>query len=60
MDLLEKIELFYKMAQQLESELGDSPDETSDVDLISNSPVTASVQNRMAKLAKLAKNSKGK
>lgn len=56
MNLLEKIELFYKMAQQLESEMGDS-DVNNEIDGEPISTSTASVKARMAKLAKLAKRS---
>ena len=53
MNLLEKIDVFYKMAQKLEeTPLGNDPAEN-----IKESPKTASIQERMSKLSKLAKRS---
>ncbi len=54
MNLFEKIDLFYKMAQQLEENpLGSDPIET--VENTQESEKSASVKERMAKLAKLSK-----
>lgn len=59
MDLFEKIELFYKLAQQLESGSEDI-NSIADGELEPEHTTSASVKNRMKKLAALAKNSKTK
>lgn len=53
MELLEKIELFYKMAQQLENGEEISEEE-------SNPPINTAILDRIAKLNSLAKHSKSK
>ena len=54
MNLFEKIDLFYKMAQQLEENpLGSDPIEA--IENTQENEKSASVKERMAKLAKLAK-----
>jgi hypothetical protein len=54
MNLFEKIDLFYKMAQELEENpLGTDPIEA--IENTQESPKVASVKDRMAKLSKLAK-----
>jgi hypothetical protein len=58
MNLLEKIELFYKLAQQLESEVDDNS--IVDGELEPEHTTSASVKSRMKKLAALAKGSKTK
>lgn len=53
MNLLEKIDMFYKMAQKLEENpLGDET-----IENIEESSKSASIKDRMNKLAKLAKRS---
>lgn len=53
MNLLEKIDMFYKMAQKLE----DVPSNSDPIENIEESPKSASIKDRMHKLAKLAKRS---
>jgi hypothetical protein len=59
MNLFEKIDLFYKMAQQLESSSleGDSPASSETIENTQDSPVQASIQNRLKRLARLVKGS---
>lgn len=51
MNLLEKIDMFYKMAQKLE----ENPLSDDHIENIKETPKAASVQERMTKLAKLTK-----
>jgi hypothetical protein len=53
MNLLEKIDMFYKMAQKLE----ESPLSDDSIENIEESSKNTSIQERMGKLAKLAKRS---
>jgi hypothetical protein len=53
MNLLEKIDMFYKMAQKLE----ENPLGEDSIENIKESPKNASVKERLAKLAKLTKRS---
>lgn len=53
MNLLEKIDMFYKMAQKLEK----TPPSNDHIENTKESPKAASVKERMAKLAKLTKRS---
>jgi hypothetical protein len=53
MNLLEKIDMFYKMAQKLE----ESPLGGESIENIEESPKSASIKDRLSKLAKLAKRS---
>lgn len=55
MNLLEKIDMFYKMAQKLEAQPLENNAET--VEKTQESPKVASIKNRIAKLAKLTKRS---
>lgn len=52
MNLLEKIDMFYKMAQKLE----DEPSSNDSIENIKESLKNTSIKDRLAKLAKLAKN----
>lgn len=51
MNLLEKIDMFYKMAQKLE----ENPLSDETIENIEESSKNASIKDRMNKLAKLAK-----
>ncbi len=53
MNLLEKIDMFYKMAQKLE----EAPLDSNPIENTKESLKTASVKERLAKLTKLAKRS---
>ena len=53
MNLFEKIDMFYKMAQKLE----ESPLSDDSIENIQESPKNASIKERLSKLSKLAKRS---